>query len=82
MEVIMASKATGGKIASTAGSTLRDSGASKIQKSLAGSALAQTGTSKVTGQAMEAKASAALQSKTSSATTKALAGSIVSQSKK
>jgi glycosyltransferase A (GT-A) superfamily protein (DUF2064 family) len=79
--VIMA-KATGGKIASTAGRTLGNPGASKIQRSLAGSALAQAGTAKVTSKAMETKASAALQSQTSSATTKALAGSVVAQAKK
>lgn len=78
----MVSKATGGKIASTAGKTLGNPNASQIQKSLAGSALAQSGTAKVTSKAMEGKASAALHSKASSATTKALAGSVVSQSKK
>jgi hypothetical protein len=78
----MATKSTGGKIASTAGRTLGNPNASQIQRSLAGSALAQAGTSKVTSKAMETKASAALQSQTSSGTTKALAGSGVAQSRK
>lgn len=78
----MATKSTGSKVASTAGRTLGSAGASQIQKSLAGSALAQAGTSKVTSKTMETKASAALQNNRSSADTKALAGSLVSQSKK
>jgi len=78
----MAEKSTGGKVASTAGRTLRNPNASQVQRSLAGSALAQAGTSKVTSKAMETRASAALQSQTSSATTKTLAASVVSQSKK
>jgi hypothetical protein len=78
----MAGKSTGGKVASTAARTLGNPNASQIQKSLAGSALAQAGTSKVTSKAMETKASAALQSQKSSTTTKTLAASVVSQSKK
>jgi len=78
----MASKSTSGKIASTAGRTLSNPNASQVQRSLAGSALAQAGTAKVTSKSMETKASAALQRQTSSSTTKALAGSVVSQSKK
>lgn len=78
----MATKSTGSKIASSAARTLSDPNASQIQRSLAGSALAQSGTSKVTSKGMETKASAALKSQTASATTKALAGSLVSQSKK
>ncbi|WP_228892555.1 hypothetical protein [Pseudoduganella aquatica] len=54
--------------------------ASAIQRSLAGSALAQAGTNKATGKAMEAKASGALHNPNSSATTKQLAGSVTSQS--
>ncbi|MBZ2210076.1 hypothetical protein I4X03_022665 [Massilia sp. R798] len=78
----MGGKSTGGKVASSAGRTLGSPNASALQKSLAGSALAQAGTNKTTGKAMEAKASAALQSGSSAANTKALAGSLVSQSKK
>jgi len=76
----MAGKSTGGKVASTAGRTLANPNASAIQRSLAGSALAQVGTDKTTGKAMEAKASAALHNPNASATTKQLAGSVTSQS--
>lgn len=74
-------KSTDGKIASSAGRTLGSANASALQKSLAGSALAQSGTNKTTSKPMEAKASAALQNGNAAATTK-LAGSLVSQSKK
>jgi len=76
------SKSTGSKAASTAGRTLGSAGASNLQKSLAGTVLAQSGTSKTTGKTMETKASAALQNPRSSTVTKTLAGSAVSQSKK
>ncbi|GJI93622.1 hypothetical protein RugamoR57_03400 [Duganella caerulea] len=76
----MAGKSTGGKVASTAGRTLGNANASALQRSLAGSALAQAGTAKVTGKAMEAKASAALKNANASAVTKQLAGSVTSQS--
>jgi hypothetical protein len=78
----MAGKSTGGKVASSAGRTLGNANASALQRSLAGSALAQSGTDKTTSKPMEAKAAAALQNSSSAATTKALAGSLVSQSKK
>lgn len=78
----MTSKSTGSKVASKAGSVLGNSSASALQRSLAGSALAQTGTAKTTSKAMETKASAALQSSRTNYTTKGLAGSLVSQSKK
>jgi type IV secretory pathway TrbL component len=78
----MSSKTTWGKVASTAGRTLASSGASSLQKSLAGSALSQSGNQKVTSKQMETKASAALQSDRSSSTTMSLACSLVSQSKK
>jgi hypothetical protein len=78
----MGGKSTGGKVASSAGRTLSNPNASGLQRSLAGSALTQAGTSKTTSKAMETKASAALQSGKSAATTKQLAGSLVSQSKK
>lgn len=76
------SKTSSNRIASLAGSTLGSPSASKVQKSLAGSALAQAGTSKTTSKSMETKASSALQSQNSSTTTKSLAASVVSQSKK
>jgi hypothetical protein len=73
-------KQTGSKISSLAGKTLGNANASQIQKSLAGSALAQSGTSKTTSKSIEAKASTALHSQKSNSTTKSLAGSVVSQS--
>lgn len=73
-------KETSNKIAKSAAQTLRDSNASKLQKSLAGSALAQTNTNKQTGKQMEAKASRALKNPKSAEKTKQLAGSVVSQS--
>lgn len=78
----MTSKSTGGKVASTAGRTLGDPNASAIQRSLAGSALAQAGTSKVTSKPMETKASAALKNPNSSTTTRQLAGSVTAQARK
>lgn len=78
----MAGKSTGGKVASTAGRTLGSPNASALQRSLAGSALAQAGTSKVTSKSMETKASAALKNPNASATTKTLAGSVTSQARK
>lgn len=73
-------KQTGSKISSLAGKTLANANASQIQKSLAGSALAQSGTSKTTSKSIETKASSALHSQKSNSTTKSLAGSVVSQS--
>jgi hypothetical protein len=76
------SKGTGSKIASLAGKTLGNSNASALQKSLAGSALAQSGTNKISSKPMEAKAATALKNDHSAAATKSLAGSVMSQSKK
>ena len=67
---------------SKAAKTLSDPNASKTAKSLAASALAQTGTPKQTGADMEDKASQVLSSSKYSADTKALAGSVLSQSNK
>lgn len=80
--VDMTAKATGSKISTLAGRTLGSANASKVQKSLAGSALAQAGTSKSTSKAIETKASVVMKSERSNATTKSLAGSVISQSKK
>ena len=76
------SKTTGTKVSSLAGKTLGSSNASKIQKSLAGSTLAQSHNSKTTSKTVETKASSALQNSKSSTVTKSLAGSVVSQAKK
>lgn len=78
----MATKSTGNKLGSLAGKTLGSANASQIQKTLAGSALAQMGTAKVTSKAVETKASAALKSDKSSTTTRSLAATTVSQSRK
>jgi hypothetical protein len=75
-------KGTSSRMASKASDILRDANASAIQKSLAGSALAQRGTGKQTSSAMEDRAAQALASKHYSAETKSLAGSVVSQSNK
>ena len=75
-------KQTSGKVASTAGATLGNPNASAIQRSLAGSALAQSGTGKQTSAAVEAKAGRALGNDHSAALTRTLAGSVTSQSKK
>lgn len=78
----MAAKSTSGKVASAAGRALSNSKSSSIQRSLAGSALAQAGTGKVTSKSMESTASAALKNPRSSATTRQLAGSVTSQARK
>lgn len=75
-------KQTSSRVASTAGRSLSNGSASPLQRSLAASALAQSGTGKQTGKAMETKASQAVRSGTTSATTKTLAASLVSQSNK
>lgn len=78
----MNKKATSKKIASTASSVMRSQNSSRIQKSLAGSALSQRNSKNVTGKAMEVKASMVLNSNKYSATTKRLAASVLSQSDK
>lgn len=78
----MNAKSTGKKVATTASRTLSDATASGLQKSLAGSALAQAGTGKVTSKPMEAKASNALKSASSSARTRELAASVTAQARK
>lgn len=75
-------KQTSSPVASLAARTLNNSSASQIQKSLAGSALAQSGTKKQTGPATEDAASRALRSGSAAPVTKRLAASVVSQSNK
>ncbi|MFZ2168462.1 MAG: hypothetical protein WAW61_02380 [Methylococcaceae bacterium] len=75
-------KETSSRIASLASEKLRDPNASQIQKSLAASALSQSGSSKQTGAAMETKAAKVLGSEKYSHETKELAASVVSQSNK
>ncbi len=76
------SKRTSPQVASTAGKALGSSSSSALQKSLAGSALRQSGTSAQTGDSTEHKASKALDNARSSSLTKTLAGSVVAQSNK
>lgn len=73
-------KQTSSTVASLAGKTLQSESASTIQRSLAGSALRQSGSPAQTGARTESKASGALDNPRSAATTKTLAGSVVSQS--
>jgi hypothetical protein len=80
--MIANSKQTSARVASVAGKTLQSAGASSIQKSLAGSALRQNGSSAQTGAKTEDKASRALDNPKSAAVTKTLAGSVVSQANK
>ena len=73
------SKKTSPSIASLASKTLRNPGASKIAKTVAGSALSQAGSARQTGAAVEARASKALRTGVAGVTTRKLAGSVVSQ---
>ena len=75
-------KQTSARVASTAGKTLGSPSASALQRSLAGSALRQAGTSAQTGAGIEARASKALDNPRSASVTQTLAGSDVSQSNK
>lgn len=75
-------KQTSPSVASTAGKALGSSSSSALQKSLAGSALRQTGTRAQTGASTEAKAGKALDNPRSAGLTRTLAGSVVSQSNK
>lgn len=74
------SKKTSKPVAREASKVLRDPNASKIQKSLAGSALAQSNTNKKTSKKMETVASNASKSKKYNKKTKSLSGSVLSQS--
>lgn len=74
------SKQTSTRVASVAGKTLQSSGANSLQKSLAGSALRQAGSTAQTGARTEDKASRALDNPKSAPVTQTLAGSVVSQS--
>ncbi|MCF5053128.1 hypothetical protein GIW50_18180 [Pseudomonas syringae] len=75
-------KKTSDKMATLAAETLNNPNASVIAKSLAASALAQTGTDKQTSAEMEEKAGKALQSGKYSEDTKSLAASVLSQANK
>lgn len=71
-------KKTSSTIASQAAQVLKDPNASAIQKSLAGSALSQSGTSNQTGGKMETTASKVLNSSKYNDQTKTLAASVLS----
>lgn len=73
-------KQTSPRVASIASKTLRSTGSSATQKSIAGSALRQAGTPAQTGAKVEGTASRALDNPRSSKVTQTLAGSVVSQS--
>ena len=75
-------KETSLAVGSLAARVLRDSKASAIQKSVAASALSQTGTSNQTGDKMETIASDILKSGKYSKTTKTLAASVLAQANK
>ena len=78
----MNKKETGEKISSRSSQILNNPGSSDIQKKLAGSALAQSGTNKETSKSMESIASKVLKSHKYSNDTKTLAASVLSQSNK
>ncbi|HCG9752643.1 TPA: hypothetical protein NKQ52_005076 [Vibrio parahaemolyticus] len=78
----MNTKKTSKSVASKAAKVLSDPNTSKIQKSLAASAMAQADKSKQTGKEMEQKASKVLQSEKYSDETKEFAASVLSQSNK
>lgn len=72
-------ESSGPKVTRTASSVLRDSGASKTAKTLAGSALAQAHTGKVSSSTTATAAAKALNDGRTSASTKTLAGSVLTQ---
>lgn len=78
----MNKKTTSKGVASKAAKVLSNPNASKIQKSLAASAMAQVDKSKQTGKEMESKASAVLKSDKYSEETKEFAASVLAQSNK
>ncbi len=76
----MGKEKTSAKQASKAAEILRDPSASKLQKSLAGSALRQRDVKAETSPEMAEKAAKALDNPNSSKDTKSLAGTVLSQS--
>ena len=75
-------KKTSKTVATNASNILKDNNSSKIQRTLAGSALSQSRTTNQTSQKMESLASAVLTSSKYSEKTKQMAGSVLSQSNK
>lgn len=75
-------ESSGPKVTKTASAVLRDSGASKTAKSLAGSALAQAHTNKQSSPATAHTAAKALNDGRTTKATKSLAGSVLTQKTK
>jgi hypothetical protein len=75
-------KITSADVATQAAQTLNNPNASKIAKSLAGSALAQRDPDKETGKIIENQASNVLRSNKYSDDTKSLAAAVLTQSNK
>ena len=75
-------KQTSSGLASMAAKIMADNSSSKIQRQLAGSALAQKGNSKETSERMEGLASMVMKSDKYNAATKSLAASVMSQATK
>jgi hypothetical protein len=70
---------TSSRVGTLASKVLQDSGASKVAKQLAGSALAQTGTGKQSSATVASAAGRALADDRSSRSTRTLAGSVETQ---
>ncbi len=75
-------ESSGPRVTKTASAVLRDPGASKTAKSLAGSALSQAHTNKQSSATTAHTASKALNNGRSSRSTKSLAGSVLTQKTK
>ena len=75
-------ESSGPKVTRTASAVLRDAGASKTAKSLAGSALAQANTAKQSSATTARTAGKALNDGRTNAATKTLAGSVLTQKSK
>ncbi len=75
-------ESSGSKVTKTASSVLRDPGASKMAKSLAGSTLAQAHTSKQSSSVTAHTAAKALNDGRTNSMTKSMAGSVLTQKKK
>jgi len=75
-------ESSGPKVTKTAASVLRDAGASKTAKSLAGSTLSQANTNKQSSAATARTAAKALNDGRTSKATKSLAGSVLTQKSK
>lgn len=78
----MTKEKSGPKVARTASKVLSNSGSSATAKSLAGSALAQAGTSKQSSAKTASTAGKALNDGRTSTSTRTLAGSVLTQKPK